>query len=172
MFILETTPSFVWILISIIAAFLILAIVLSGILAHRLDNNIGNRTKNNVSMTLCFVVIAVNVVGLGFTFNQIGSIPETYNNPHSVNEEQRSDLKLSTSEVEKTIAEALKIDKAEVEATNEVGRKAQRGDMVDFVAVEEGKLIDGKFYFTEDSLEILVSGETDIVEHVSISTNE
>ena len=172
MFILETTPSFVWILLSIIAAFLILGIALSGIFANRLDNNVGNRTKNVISVILGFAITIGCSAGLALTLNQTGSVAETFNNPYSVNEEQRSDLKLSTSEVEKTIAEALNIDKAEVEATNEVGRKAQRGDMVDFVAVEEGKLIEGKFYFTEETLEILVSGETDIVEHVSISTNE
>ena len=52
-----------------------------------------------------------------------------------------------------------------------VRRNIINGDMTDFVAVEDGKIIDGKFYFTENTLEILVSGENDVIEHVSISTD-
>lgn len=170
MFILETTPTFVWVLIPVFAALSAVSIVLMGSsIAAGLEGKIGSKAKNTASIALSAIVLAVSLPGFCFVMVQDNSI-ETFNNPYSASDEQRSELRLDTSEVEKTIAEALNIDKAEVEAVTEVGRKARNGDMVDFTAVEEGKLIEGKFYFTETTLEILVSGETDIIEHVSIST--
>lgn len=143
------------------------------IFSNRIDNNVGNRATNIVSLTIGLVIALTGISGLIFTTNtQFKSTTETLNNPYSVNEEQRSKLTLVLDETEKTIAEALEVDKVEVEVKNRVDQNAAQGNMVDFVAVEEGKLIDGKFYFTEETLEILVTGESDLVEHISVPTNE
>lgn len=171
MFILESSPWFVIPLgiagVALMAVFIVLG------MSALFDDQDNFKNKKSVICSIILFVFAANSAGISiYGASQKNSVEETFNNPYSVNEEDRDNLRVQTSEIEKSIEEAIELDKVQIDETREISNYIKQGDMVDFEAVEEGKLVEGKFYFTENSLEILTTGESDIVEHVSIPTDE
>lgn len=69
-------------------------------------------------------------------------------------------------------ADKVTIDKGDDDTIGHSSAKnvdLYKGNMIDFSFVKDGKLADGKFYYTEDSLEILV-GEGVEAENISVPT--
>ena len=82
-------------------------------------------------------------------------------------------------ELNKTIAETIGSDKVAIsvdEKKNIIGEKKNiigdmaDGDIFEFTAIDEGLTQHGSFYFTEDSLEIVLQGEQTDVQEFSVST--
>lgn len=174
MFIVEFFP--VWmkfLAMVLLAIFVLFALIL--IISFSLHKKREEITKSeNVSLVMFFS--SAILMGVFFVAGHLNPAVETFDNPYSAREAADDDgrranlIDTKIDEVEKKISQSLDVDKVEVDSTTEVRINVSNGNMTDFVAVEDGKIIDGKFYFTENTLEILVSGENDIIEHVSIST--
>ena len=174
MFIVEFFPAWIGLLIAALFAIAVLffVVLIISLKIHKKQKDMTKgETAYSIIVVLSFVFAALlSIVGHG------NPVVETFDNPYSANEAaddgRRANLvSTKTEEVEKKISQSLDVDKVEVESKAEVGHNIINGNMTDFVAVEDGKIIDGKFYFTENTLEILVSGENDVIEHVSISTD-
>ena len=163
MFVLEMTPE--WMLPVIFSSLLTGVFLFAGMSWFAGSNDDSKSTFLTVAATLLVsgsIVLAI--------YNYVNPNLETVDNPYAVSEEQRAKLELDHTALQEKIVEALDVDKVELVDYDSALAKSRAGNMVDFTAVEEGALVEGKFYFTETTLEILVSGEADIVEHVSIST--
>lgn len=163
-------------------SFLTMALCAIGIffvVVFAISGNIHKKQKNMTKSENAYLVIFLSsaiLAGILFAAGHLNPVVETFDNPYSAREAADDDgrranlLDVKTEEIEKKISQSLDVDKVEVESRAEVRYNIIKDNMTDFVAVEDGKIIDGKFYFTENTLEILVSGENDIIEHVSIST--
>lgn len=120
-----------------------------------------------------------SIVSIGFvilTFLMVLSpfAEQTFSNPHneprfsafvSVNKESLND----------TIAETIGADKVSINVKSTRSHTVElmkEGDIFDFTAIDEGSKINGSFYFTEDSLEIIVEDEQQVKQEYSINTNE
>lgn len=165
MFVLEVPP--VWMAPVICASLLTGIILLVGMLSFANRNDDSNRGTEILTIVSVLLISASGVLTI---YNHVNPNLETVDNPYAVSEEQREKLELDHTALQEKIVEALDVDKVELVDYDSALVKSRAGNMVDFTAVEEGTLVEGKFYFTETTLEILVSGEADIVEHVSIST--
>ena len=79
---------------------------------------------------------------------------------------------VNKEELNKTIAETIGSDKVAIfvdESENVIGNMAD-GDIFEFTAIDEGVTQHGSFYFTEDSLEIVLQDEQTDVQEFSVST--
>lgn len=79
---------------------------------------------------------------------------------------------VNKEELNKVIAETVGSDKVAVsvhESKNAIGDMAD-GDIFEFTAIDEGLTQHGSFYFTEDSLEIVLQDEQTDVQEFSVST--
>lgn len=174
MFIVEFFPA--WMSFSITALCVIFALFALILLISFSLRKKRDETTKSEKVSLAIFFSSAILMTVFFVAGHLNPVVETFDNPYSANEAADDDgrranlVSTKTEEVEKKISQSLDVDKVEVESKAEVRRNIINGNMTDFVAVEDGKIIDGKFYFTETTLEILVSGENDIIEHVSIST--
>lgn len=174
MFIVEFFPAWIGLLIMALCVISILigVVIAISLTTHKKQKDM---TKSENACLVIFVSSAI-LADILFAAGHINPVVETFDNPYSANEAaddkgmRTNSVNTEIDEVEKKISESLDVDKVEVDSKAEVRHNIINGDMTDFVAVEDGKIIDGKFYFTENTLEILVSGENDVIEHVSIST--
>lgn len=174
MIIVEFFPAWMGLLIMALCVISILfgIVIAISLTIHKKQKDM---TKSENAFLVVFVSSAI-LAGILFAAGHINPVVETFDNPYSANEAADDDgrranlLSVKTEEIEKKISQSLDVDKVEMKPKAEVRHNVINGDMTDFVAVEDGKIIDGKFYFTENTLEILVSGENDVIEHVSIST--
>lgn len=141
------------------------------------------------------VVFIVSVIdgegilrGIGYSiFSSIGLISfvclaflmvpfskQTFSNPH--NKPSFSEFERVNREgLNDTIAETIDADKVSVDVEDTRSHTVQlmsEGDIFDFTAIDEGAKINGSFYFTEDSLEIIVENSEQVKQEYSINTNE
>jgi len=170
MFILTTTP--IWAIVLLVIGSLMFLI--GGIITVNICVDLTEGLLRKLALFLGLIVIVPGFVMMLLGGFNIKSVEESFNNPYSVSENKRSDLRVETSEIEAKAATALNVDKVQIELKDDSGsynaRKIINGDMVDFVAVEEGKISTGYFYFTESTIEVLTTGENDLINHTSIAT--
>lgn len=119
-----------------------------------------------VSMALGFLIFAM----VATHFSQ-----QTFSNPH--NEPNRTiETKINKEVLNNTIAETIEADKVSIDLNDRNATRSMRnikeGDIFDFKAIDDGSKINGSFYFTEDSLEIIVEDEQQVKQEYSINTNE
>ena len=119
-----------------------------------------------VSMAIGFLIFAM----VATHYSQ-----QTFSNPH--NEPNRTiDTKINKEVLNNTIAETIEADKVSIDLNNRsaarIMRDVKEGDIFDFTAIDDGSKINGSFYFTEDSLEIIVENEQQVKQEYSINTNE
>lgn len=165
MFVLEITPE--WMPPVIFSSLFTGVFLFVGMISF------ANRNDDRDGMSVLLAIVSVVLIsgsGILTIYNHVNPNLKTVDNPYAVSEEQRVKLELDQDTLEEKIVEALDVDKVELVDYDSALTKSRAGNMVDFTAVEEGTLVEGKFYFTETTLEILVSGEADIMEHVSIAT--
>lgn len=80
-------------------------------------------------------------------------------------------LEVNKEELNKIIAETVGSDKVAIsvdESKDVIGDMAD-GDIFEFTAIDEGLTQHGSFYFTEDSLEIVLQNEQTDVQEFSVS---
>lgn len=168
MFVLDTTPGWATALDIVGGIVLLFGLVVIGVATN--STSLG-RTILIFLGSLASVVGAISLlVGMA----NLRSIENTFNNPNAIDADQRKYTNVNVSKVEEEIASALGVNKVQIDEKDNNGiynsRKILKGDMVDFTAVDEGKISAGSFYFTTSTLEILTTDETDLVENVSVPT--
>lgn len=118
--------------------------------------------------------------GLGFIFSlMLGSwMPVTtsystpYYEPAGISISANNKGKADKEEINKFIKEALDVDAVSVKINDERGSKivkdARSGEIFEFTGIDDGSKIDGSFYFTEETMEIIVESEEEIKEQFSV----
>lgn len=168
MFIASTFP--VW---AIVATCIVALIAFIGMTWVALEDDAGvvlsvgaGLLSSIVSMAIGFLIFAM----IATDYSQ-----QTFSNPH--NEPNRTiDTKINKEVLNNTIAETIEADKVSIDLNDRSAARSmsniKEGDIFDFTAIDDGSKINGSFYFTEDSLEIIVENEQQVKQEYSINTNE
>ena len=115
------------------------------------------------------------VAGLWITLMLGSLIPATtsYSNPYyepaGISISAKDKGKADKEEINKFIKETLDVDAVSVKINDEIGSKdARSGEIFEFTGIDDGSKIDGSFYFTEKTMEIIVESKEEIKEQFSV----
>lgn len=164
MFIASIFP--LWALIGTSIIVLIFFIVVSCI-AIRDNSGVADSIAIGSISSIVFMLIVL------FIFAAVPVSQQTFSNPH--NEPNLIIYSKINKEVfNNTIAETIGADKVSIDLndTRSPVRSMKEGNIFNFTAFDDGSKINGSFYFTEDSLEIIVENEQQVGQKYSINTNE
>lgn len=159
MFIAETFPLWGFLVAGVVAVliFLIAFLDKEGIVPSIL---VGVASYLVACVILQIAILAVPVFG-----------EETFSNPA-----QRPSLSLVASvdkdEMNAKIAETIGVNKVSADVGNGDSRTVKsmgQGDIFDFVAIDNGSKINGSFYFTDDTMEIIVEDAEQVKQEFSVS---
>ena len=159
MFIAETFPLWGFLVAGVVAVLLFLIAFV-------------NNEGFGISVFAGFVSYLVACVILQLTILTVPVFGEkTFSNPS-----QRPSLSTIASvdkdEVNAKIAETIGIDKVSADVgdgDNRTVKSLGRGDIFDFVAIDDGSKINGSFYFTDDTMEIIVEDAEQVKQEFSVS---
>lgn len=167
MFTAFALPVWGYIIVAIFTLIICLSITAFFLITHWEDLFISTLGGFSIGLLLSFFVLSI------FNWTFPSYTEQTFSNPHNQTKLSLF-VSLDKDEMNNTIAETIEADKVVIEPDSnmEVVRDMKNGEIFDFVAIDDGSKINGSFYFTEDSLEIIVENEQQVKKEYSINTKE
>lgn len=145
-----------------------LLIIVVGVITYLIAIRTGDGFNEPITPTI--VAVLTSFLGiLLFTLSPLSEV--TVSNPQ---EKPWNTIQsgVNKEELNKIIAKTIDADKAAIsvdESKDVIGDMAD-GGIFEFTAIDEGSTQHGSFYFTDDSLEIVLQGEKTDVQEFSIRT--
>lgn len=157
MFVVEVTPTWGWIVLAVSAALLLLCLISSFFF------------DNSFLAVLYFGSLIALLVFL------TSPTPVEFSNPHKEPSGISifSESEANKAEIGKFIEESIGIEKASVRTNGgdniDFFEDALNGEIFEFTAIDDDSKIDGSFYFTEDTMTIIVEDAEQVKQEFSVS---